>query len=80
MFFLISIFIRCQRLTFETVAVQVSLNIVTFNLFGFIFGSVISNPVIAVERAGHGLGGEIHLKLAGQPEIGLTFRCLAFIA
>ena len=79
MFFLISIFIRCQRLTFEAVTVQVSLNIVTFNLFGFIFGFVMGNPVIAVERAGHGLGGEIHLKLAGQPEIGMTFRCILFI-
>ena len=39
----------------------------------------MGNPVIAVERAGHGLGGEVHLKLAGQPEIGMTFRCLAFI-
>ena len=40
----------------------------------------MGNPVIAVEHAGHGLGGEVHLKLAGQPKIGLTFRCLAFIA
>ena len=75
-----SIFICSQRLTFETVTVQVSLNVVTFNLFGFIFGFVMGNPVIAVEHAGHGLGGEVHLKLAGQPKIGLTFRCLAFIA
>ena len=75
-----SIFIRGQRLTFEAVAVQVSLNVVPFNLFGFIFGFVMGNPVIAVERAGHGLGGKVHLKLAGQPEIGMTFRCLAFIA
>ena len=40
----------------------------------------MGNPVIAVERAGHSLGGEVHLKLAGQPEIGLTFRRLSFIA